>query len=195
MPISMAIEIIPKPIEKIPSARKKLFYFSIFLFLGLLLGYFILTSLEKKSENTRDNLKEALLKRKTPETSSLEEEILNDEKKIKDFSPLLGKHFITSRIFEFFERSTHPRVFFSGINLNSLKSIAKLSGQTDSFLTLGQQLAIFEKEPLVEKVDISQVSITKEGKIEFFLNFSFNPKIFKYPSGAKGEEEIYLFDY
>jgi len=176
----MSVEIIPKTIEKIPSARKKLFYFSIFLFLGLLLGCFILTSLEKKSENTLSNLEETLGKGKTPEMSSLEKEILNDQKKIKDFSPLVEKHLIPSKIFEFFERNTHPQVFFSEINLNSLNSTAKLSGECDSFVTLGQQLAIFEKELLVEKLDLTQVSITKEGKIEFFLDFSFNPKIFKY---------------
>ena len=175
----MAIEIIPKTIGKIPGERKKLFYFSIFLFLGFLLGYFILTSLEKKSENTLSNLEETLGKGKTPEMSSLEEEILNDQKKIKDLSPLLEEHLFPSKIFEFFERNVHPQVFFSEINLNSLNSTASLSGQTDSFLTLGQQLAIFEKEPLVEKVDLTQVSITKEGKVGFSLNFSFNPKIFK----------------
>jgi hypothetical protein len=175
----MAIEIIPKKIEKISDARKKLFYFSIFLFLGLLLGYFILTFLEKKSENTLPNLEEALLKGKTPEMSSLEEEILNDQKKIKDFSSLVQSHLIPSKIFEFFEKNTLPQVFFSEINLNSLNSTAKLSGECDSFVTLGQQLAIFEKEPLIEKLDLTQVSITKEGKIGFFLDFSFNPKILK----------------
>lgn len=173
------VQIIPKLIEKIPSWQKKLFYFSIFLFLGLLLGYFILTSLEKKSENTLSNLEETLGKGKTPEMSSLEEEILNDQKKIKDFSPLLEKHLIPSKIFEFFERNTQPQVFFSEINLNSLNSTASLSGECDSFLTLGQQLAIFEKEPLIEKVNINEVSITKTGEIDFSLDFSFNPKIFK----------------
>jgi len=176
----MPIEIIPKPIEKIPSYQKKLFYFSIFLFIALLFAYFILTSLGKKSENILSNLKESIAKGKTPEIFSLENENLNYQKKIKDFSPLLAKHLFLSKIFEFFERNTHPKVFFSEIHLNSLNSTASLSGQTDSFSTLGQQLAIFEKEPLVEKADLTQVSITKEGKIKFFLNFSFNPKIFKY---------------
>ena len=175
----MVIEIIPKPIEKIPSYQKKLFYFSIFLFLVLPFVYFILTSLGKKSENILSNLEESIAKGKTPEIISLEKENLNYQKKIEDISPLLEKHLFPSKIFEFFERNTHPRVFFSEINLNSLNSTASLSGQTDSFLTLGQQLAIFEKNPLVEKVDLNQISITKEGKIEFFLNFSFNPKIFK----------------
>lgn len=176
----MAIEIIPKTIEKIPGERKKLFYFSIFLFIALLISYFILTSFEKKSENILSKLEEVLSKGKTPEMSSLEKENLNEQKKIESISPLLERHVFLSKVFEFFERNTHPQVFFSEINLNSLNSTASLSGECDSFLTLGQQLAIFEKELLVEKLDLTQVSITKEGKIEFFLNFSFNPKIFKY---------------
>ena len=174
------VEIIPKPIEKIPPWQKKLFYFSIFLFIALLLVYFILSSFEKKSGNILSELKEALLNGKTPEMSSLEKENLNEQKKIKSISPLLKFHLFPSKVFEFFEINTHPKVLFSEINLNSLKSIARLSGQTDSFLTLGQQLAIFEQNPLIEKVNINQVSITKTGEIEFSLNFSFNPKIFNY---------------
>ena len=173
------VQIIPKPIGKKLSLQKILFYFSIFLFLGLLLFYFILTSLGKKSENIFSKLEESIAKGKTPEMSSLEKENLNVQKKIKDISPLLQSHLSPSKSLEFFEKNTHPQVFFSEINLNSLNSTASLSGQTDSFLTLGQQLAIFEKEPLVEKVDLTQVSITKEGKVGFSLNFSFNPKIFK----------------
>lgn len=175
----MAIEIIPKPIEKIPGWQKKLFYFSIFLFIAFLLVYFILTSLEKKSENILSKLEESIAKGKTPEMSSLEKEILNEQKKIRNLPPLLKSHLFPSKIFGFFERNTLPQVFFSKINLNPLNSTAKLFGQTDSFLTLGQQLAIFAKEPLIEKVDLTQVSIAKEGGIEFSLDFSFNPKIFK----------------
>ena len=173
------VQIIPKPIEKIPSWQKKLFYFSIFLFITLLISYFILTSLEKKSENILSKLEEALSKGKTPEMSSLEKENLNEQKKIESISPLIEKHVFPSKVFEFFERNTLPQVFFSEINLNSLNSTASLSGECDSFLTLGQQLAIFEKEPLIEKVDLTQASITKTGEIEFSLDFSFNPKIFK----------------
>jgi len=108
----VVIEIIPKPIEKIPSYQKKLFYFSIFLFLVLPFVYFILTSVGKKSENILSNLEESIAKGKTPEIISLENENLNYQKKIKDISLLLEKHLFPSKIFEFFERNTHPRFSF-----------------------------------------------------------------------------------
>jgi hypothetical protein len=176
----MAVEIIPKPIKKTPSYQKRLFYFSILLLLGIFLSYFVLISFEKKSENALSNLEEALSKGETPEMKSLEEKIKNDRRKIKDISPLIQSHLFPSKILEFFEKNTYPNVFFSEINLNSLNSTADLSGECDNFIILGQQLAVFEKNPLVAKVSLKQVSVTKEGKVKFSLVFSFNPQISKY---------------
>jgi hypothetical protein len=174
------VEIIPKPIEKVPSYQKKLFYFSIFLFLSLIVSYFILTSLLQKSETLLSNLTETISRGKTSEIISLEKEDLNYQKKIQNFFPLLENHKFPSRFFEFFETNTHPRVFFSKISLNSQDSLADLTGQTDSFFTLGQQLSIFEKRPEVVTLNLTQVSIGRAGKIEFTLNLSFNPNFLKY---------------
>jgi hypothetical protein len=174
------VEIIPKPIEKVPSYPKKLFYFFIFLFFSLLISYFILTSLQQKSEALLSNLTETISRGKTSEIISLEKENLNYQRKIQDFLPLLENHKFPSRFFEFFETNTHPRVFFSQINLNSQDSLANLTGQTDSFSTLGQQLLIFEERPEVATPNLTRVSIGKDGKIEFTLNLSFNPKFLTY---------------
>jgi len=175
----MAIEIIPKPIEKIPVWRKILFYFSILLLVGVIISYFVLDSRKKSSEIFLQDLEERISRERTPERIALEKELLDWQIKIKDFSLLLNQHISTSKVFKFFEEKTHPRVFFSQINLNPKDSKVNLSGQTDSFLTLGQQLLIFEKEPLVENLNLAQVSISKEGKVEFGLDFSFDPKILK----------------
>ena len=174
------VEIIPKPIEKVPNYQKKLFYFSIFLFFSLIVSYFILTSLLQKSETLLSNLTETISREKTSETISLEKENLNYQKKIQNFFPLLENHKFPSRFFEFFEKNTHPRVFFSQISLNSQDLLADLTGQTDSFFTLGQQLSIFEERPEVATLNLTQVSIGRVGKIEFTLNLFFNPNFLKY---------------
>ncbi|MFQ6049965.1 MAG: hypothetical protein ACE5J0_02940 [Candidatus Paceibacterales bacterium] len=174
------VEIIPKPIEEVPGWQKILFYFSILLLLGVIVSYFVLVFLEKKSQVTLQNLEETLAKTKAQEIISLEKEIFGHQKKIRDFSPLFEQHILTSKFFEFLEKKSHPRIFFSQVNLNSGVSKVVLSGQADSFLTLGQQLLIFEAETLIKGLSLSQVSISKEGKIEFVLDLSLSPKIFRY---------------
>jgi len=174
------VEIIPKPIAKKPPWSKILFSFSVFLFIILIPIYFNLISLQRKLEEPLFNLEEALSKGKTPEIISLEEETLNFQRRIRDFSPVLKEHVFCSKFFEFFEKNTHPRALFSQINLNSKDSKVELLGKTDSFFTLGQQLLIFEKTPEIENLNLTQVSISREGKIEFMLEFSFDPKILKY---------------
>jgi len=174
------VEIIPKPIEEVLGWQKKLFYFSVFLLLGLIITHFILTSLQEKSKTLLSNLTETISRGKTSEIISLEKEIFNYQKKIQNFFPLLENHKFPSRFFEFFEKNTHPRVFFSQISLNSKEATCSLTGQTDSFSTLGQQLSIFNETVEVSTLDLTQVSIGKEGKIEFTLTFSFNPKFLKY---------------
>ena len=174
------VEIIPKSIEKVSNYQKKLFYFSIFLFLSLIVSYFILTSLLQKSETLSSNLTETISRGKTSEIISLEKEALNYQKKIQNFFPLLENHKFPSKFFEFFEANTHPRVFFSKISLNSQASLADITGQTDSFFTLGQQLLVFEKRTEVVTLNLAKVSIGQTGKIEFTLNLSFNPNFLKY---------------
>jgi len=174
------VEIIPKPIEKVPSYQKRLFYFLIFLFFFLIISYFILTSLQQKSKTKLSNLTETISRGKTPEILSLEKENFNYQRKIQDLFPLLENHKFPSRFFEFLETNTHPRVFFSQISLNSQDSLADLTGQTDSFFTLGQQILIFEKTPQLTNLNLTKVSINQAGKIEFILNLSFKPDFLKY---------------
>ena len=174
------VEIIPKPIKEASKWQKTLFYFSILIFLGAIFSYPVLVSLQKKSKITLQDLEDSLSKTKTSQTTLLERELLIYQRKIKDFSLILNEHIFTSKFFEFLEKKSLPKVFFSKIDLDSRGSNVSLSGETDSFLTLGQQLSVFENEPLIKGEALSQFSIGKEGEIVFSLNFSFDPKILKY---------------
>lgn len=139
----------------------------------------VLNFLQKKWEIYRQDLEEKIDKGKTPEITALEKEVFNDQKKIKAFPPLLSEHVFSTKFFQFLEEKVHPKVFFSQINLNSKEVKVSLSGQTDNFLTLGQQLLIFEKEPLVESLNLSQISLSKEGKVNFVSDLKLNKEIFK----------------
>ena len=173
------VQIIPKPIEREIDWKKIFFYFSIFFLFLVIISLPILNFLQKKSEVYLQDLEEKIAKGKTPEKTALEKEILNYQKEIKDFSPLLSEHTFNTKFFQFLEEKVHPKVFFSQINLNSKETKVSLSGQTDNFFTLGQQLLIFEKEPLIESLNLSEISLSKEGKVNFVFDLKLNKEIFE----------------
>lgn len=173
----MPIQIIPKEAQKLPLWQNILFYFSIALLLASVSGYFVLAHLIKKSDLINQDLENTLAKGKTSQQIILEKKILDYKKKIEDFSSLIMVHRMSSKFFGFFEKIIHPKVFFSKLNLDIIRNEASLSGQTESFQTLGQQIMIFRKEEMIKSIQLSDVKIGKEGKIEFSLKLSLDPKL------------------
>lgn len=171
------VEIIPKPAEKAPLWLQILSDFLIFLLIGVIISYFALGWLEKKSENYLQNLEEKISQARTPEIIALEKEVLDYQKKIEDFAKIFEQHKLNSKFFQFLEERTYPKVFFSKFNLNSQTLKVSLSGQADNFLSLGYQLQILEKEPLLKEINLSKISLAREGGIEFDLELILNPKM------------------
>jgi hypothetical protein len=173
------IEIIPRRATPLPFWLKILFYILIALLLAIILSYFILGHLQKKSLTALQNLEEEIAKEKTPQKIAEEEEILSYQKKINNFARILDHHLITSKFFNFLEKNSHPRIWFSKINLSPGEQLAVVSGRAETFPVLGQQLQIFKKETLIKNATLSEISLGEKGEIEFTLTFSFDPKFFK----------------
>ena len=172
------IEIIPKPAAKIPFWLNILFYSSIVLLIAVISSFFVLNHFIKKSTDTLQDLETALARERTPSKIALEKEIFSYQKKIEDLASLLKEHLASSQVFEFLERVTHPRVWFLNFDFSSRESRVKVSGITESFQTLGQQIFILKKNPLVKDLNLSGVSIGKEGEIVFTIDLLLDPQIF-----------------
>lgn len=172
------IEIIPKPAQKLPLWQNILFYFSLSLVLAVFLSYFILGNYIKNAALTLKDLEGTISKEKTSAERTLEKEVFGYQKKITDFSQLIGTHLFTSNTFTFLEKVSHPQVWFVQFNLDSEKKRAVLTGQADNFQALGQQLLILKEKPEIQNFDLSNISIGRKGKVDFVLELSFNPAIF-----------------
>jgi hypothetical protein len=185
----MPIQIIPKEAAKLPLWQNIMFYFSIGLLLSMLSGYGVLYYFTKKTTKDFENIKNAIEQARTSQMDELENQLKSYKEKIEDFSSIIDSHKIISNFFGdfakgtgFLERNTHPSVFFSGMNFDVAKETVTLFGQTEDFRTLGQQITLFKKEELreiVKSVQLSEVGINKDGKIEFTLDIIFNPALLK----------------
>ena len=179
----MAIEIIPKTKTKKVSFLGILFYFSLLLLLVFLISYFALNVYQKRLEQEITNIKKDL--EKTPDEKALEEEIFGSEKnvgyqqKIKDFGVLFNAHKLPVNLFNFLEENTHPKVWFSKFNLDLEKNLLDTSGYADNFEVLGQQALIFKRQDFIKNINLSGASLAKDGKVNFDLQLTIDPKIFK----------------
>lgn len=177
--LNKMIEIIPKPAAKLPLWQNILFYSFLALLLLTILSYFILDFSLKKAETTLKNLEETLAQERTTEEITLEKEVFSYQKKIGDFSKLLKGHLFSSKIFEFIEKNSHPKIWFSQLNLNPREGEVNLSGQAENFTTLHQQLQILKANPKVLNLNLVQIAIGKGGRVDFGLNITLDPSVFK----------------
>lgn len=173
------VELIPKPTEKESPWKKVLFFLSFVLVFATVSSYFILSALQKKSQSQLKALDDAV-SQKNAQLNVLQEDLLVQQRRIDDFSKIVNGHVANSDFFKVLEASTHPRVYFSKISVNSKESKVSLAGQADNFITLGQQIMLFEGVPNLEELTLSQVGMSKEGTVNFALNLTFNKKIFKF---------------
>lgn len=182
------VEIIPKPPEKIPLWQNLILFISLAILIIAILAYFGLGFWQKKADQKIKELDGKIAAFKTKERLDLESDLKKTKKKIDDFNFLFERHKISSNFFQFLEKVSHPKIQFSDFKLDLKDGKIDLSGQTESFVTLGQQAIIFQqasekaKEILgqeILKTDLSKFSIGKEGKIDFTFNLSFGPKVFR----------------
>jgi len=174
----MPIQIIPKEAAKLPLWQNILFYLSMAVVLAILLSYGIFTQLTKNSEKILKEKEKLFEANKNPETLVLEGNIKNYSSRVEAFSVLLSNHKLGSQFFSFFERTTHPNIYYQTMSLDIKNNKVVLLGQTDSFTFLGQQIAIIKKEAMVTDIQLSGIKINKDGKAEFELDIFLDPKIF-----------------
>ena len=173
------VEIIPKPIEKAPILVNIIFYISLLMLVGVAATYFLFGYIIEKNNKVLEEKKNTLNQLKTAEIKELETRIFAYQKKIDDFSSLLDQHKASSGFLTFLEEITHPKVWFSGFNLDVQKAEVKLTGETDK-ISLGQQLIIFENNRKIIKSDLSGMT-PKEGEtVSFDISLSLDPEIFKF---------------
>lgn len=174
------VEIIPKTFEEIPPWQRILLYFLIFLVIAVIIGYFVIGNFYKESEDYLNTLKDRLSEEGISEILALEKEILNYKERIDDFAFIFENHILTTKFFDFIEDKTHPRIYFTELNLNPKESTASIAGWTDTFFSLGQQVSIFQQDEMVEEVNLTDTSISKKGGIDFGIDILFKEGLFRY---------------
>lgn len=174
-----ALKIIPKPRPQLPGWTRLLFWTGIVLLLFTVILFFILqgraASLKGKAENIQKEI--TALDKQTKEAG--ENRILEVSRRLKSFAGLLGEHKIASRVFEFVRSVCHPYVQFESFNVEIGNGRTSLTGTTENFGTLGQQLLVLTRNPNIQELKVGTISLGQDGKIKFQLSFILADSIFK----------------
>jgi hypothetical protein len=173
------VEIIPKPIKKAPRWENFLFYISLAVLAVVISAFLILNHYETKAAETLEDLKDKIAAVGGSEAKVLEVKVFAERKKINDFANLIAHHQKSSNFFQFLETVTHPQVQFFELALDIRSSQAIISGKAPNFQILGQQLLIFNANDSIDKAEVSELGINKEGDAEFSLILYLSPEIFQ----------------
>lgn len=177
----MAIEVIPKkPQAKPGDSANFLLYLSVILLLFSIISLPTLYFLKKNSEKLLEETKAEIAEKETGQRKAQEREVLQAQRKINDFLFLLDFRRENSQFFNSLANLTHPKVFFSKIDLRIKEGKVLLSGRAESPIVLGQQMLLFKKANYIKQINLEKVSISQEGGIEFDLDISFASEYFKY---------------
>ncbi len=174
----MAIEFTPKPKVIIPLWASLLLVLAIILLIALGTVYYLIWSSSQKMSQRIEEIDMALIP--TIQEKELEREVTAWEKKINDFSNLISRHSNTMNILSFLERISHPRTWFSNVLLTPDKKTVSLAGKIDGAESLGQQLTFLKEDPSVKNINLTKISVSERGEIDFIINLIFNPEIFKF---------------
>ncbi|TFB07953.1 hypothetical protein E3V08_05930 [Candidatus Atribacteria bacterium MT.SAG.1] len=174
----MAQELIPKEKIKISSIVNTLFLLSLMLLIILGGSYVFLRFKNYSTQSGIKNANNQIIEIKAEKDNNTERYVFNAQKKIKDFSEILEKHKITSNFFTFIDKISYEKVKFLELSLNTKTKNVSLRGETENFDTLGKQILSLKKSDFVKGLNISNISLNKEGQVSFTVNFSLDSKIF-----------------
>jgi Tfp pilus assembly protein PilN len=171
------VKVIPKEEAKEKESKVMilLFWLAIFSFIFVSGLFFVLDWQIKSADQALDQLEKELAKVGTPEQLALKNTVYDYKRKIDDIPILLEKHKKPTKVFNLLKTTVHPNVWFSSFQLITERNFLFLSGRAKDLTSLSQQIAIFEKNPQIEKVNLSSAGLAKDGGVEFKLEINLLP--------------------
>ncbi len=98
---------------------------------------------------------------------------------------LLKEHRRPTRLLRAVEQTTQQRTQLSRLSYDQEKRVLTFSGTTDTYRQLAQQYDVFQETALFSKPSLGQVSVGRDGNIDFSLTAQVAPRVLQ-PAAAEG---------
>ena len=152
---------------------------AIILLIVSLLLYGGLFLYQNKLNQDLDNIKKELAGLDRKRDPKMEKAIADLNKTLIALEELFKSHLYWSELFDKVEELTVPQVYFSEAKFNILEENIStfFSGNALTYTALAQQIASFQGERFVKKIEVSAISLSTEGGIDFDLAIIFSKDI------------------
>ncbi|MBI3273962.1 MAG: hypothetical protein HYZ69_02355 [Candidatus Colwellbacteria bacterium] len=149
------------------------FFAALILFFFSLAGFGGLALLNRAQGATREEIQEQIRAKEENLRPELIQQITLLDQRLTNMRALLSRHFFVSNVFDLIESRTHPKTQFTNFSLSVETRRITLSGETASYLTLAQQIGLFEEDSRVEQVEFGGLSLSGTNHLGFRMVITF----------------------
>jgi hypothetical protein len=137
--------------------------------------YFVVA---KQQDDDIARINNEITAQKSPKGNS-EDDLNKIGKKVSDYKALMLSRAKVSSFFPALEQWSHPQVYFTSFNLDVSSRTVTLGGVARDFQPLIQQIAILKNQPLIERYEVSNISMVDTGGVTFSLSLTVSPQVLK----------------
>ncbi|MBI3420927.1 MAG: hypothetical protein HY006_02585 [Candidatus Sungbacteria bacterium] len=152
-----------------------LFYVSFFIFFLALAGYGGLFFLNRNQNATKQELLGQIEEKSSALSSDRIQQIYGLEQRLKTISVILGRHPFPTRSLTWLEEKTYPEIAYSSFSFNQDTRRLELAGTARSLTALNKQVALLEKDPVLESIDFGGIALERGGSVGFKVTAIFKP--------------------
>ncbi len=134
---------------------------------------------KNKSEKDLQTIKENIKKLSFQRDKNMEAKIVDLGKNAEELDFFLDKHVYPSKIFSLLEELVLNQVQILNIQIDLGKYNLALNCQAASYETLAQQMVSFRENPGIKKMEVSGITLTQAGDVNFTLLLDFDDKLIK----------------
>lgn len=91
---------------------------------------------------------------------------------------LLDNPTLTSKVFEFLEKKTHPKAQFTDFSFRTSTGEVILGGATESYKTFGEQFYVLENDENISALRIVNITLGKSGQVVFNISFKLAASLY-----------------
>lgn len=167
------------PLEKIRSGAggSLFFYLALALFFITIALYGGFALLNRSQSATRQGLLEEIAEKQRNLQPGLLNQIFILDSRLKNIRSILSGHTFPSNVLTFLEANTHPQVQFHNFLLTVDTRKLDMNGRAASYAALAQQIGIFERDQMVEKVEFGGLSIIENNFVGFKITLVLKPAL------------------
>lgn len=147
-------------------------YIGLLFFILAVAAYGGLLALNNSQAKAQSDLIEQIRLKEQDLQPKLLDQVYSMDKRLRNLSTALNDHRSSANIFPLIENDTHPLVRFSSYRYENKDNKVSLIGEAADFAVLAQQIAFFEGDPSIDKLEFGGVSLNDKGFGVKLVNFT-----------------------